>query len=93
MARRVAMATGIDWTGLKDVHVPVLVVTGESSLDRVVPPALTREYLTIWPHARHVTLPNTGHLGLITKATEFADIVCRFVDQCDQDLSARRLVG
>jgi pimeloyl-ACP methyl ester carboxylesterase len=98
MARRVAMATGIDWTGLKDVQVPVLLVTGEPSLDRVVPPALTREYLKIWPHARHVTLPNTGHLGLITKATEFADVVGRFVGQRDHDLSgrdplARRRVG
>jgi len=92
MARRVAMATGIDWTGLKDVHVPVLVVTGEPLLDRVVPPALTREYLRIWPHARHVTLPNTGHLGLITRAAEFADIVGHFLDEHDRDLSGRRPV-
>ena len=93
MARRVAMATGIDWTGLNDVHVPVLVVTGERSLDRVVPPALTGEYLKIWPHARHVTLPNTGHLGLITKATEFADIVGRFVDDNYHGTVRRTRVG
>lgn len=89
MARRVAMTMGVDWTGLEGVHVPVLVVTGDSLLDRVVPPALTREYVKTWPHARHVTLPNTGHLGLITRATAFADIVCRFVDQRDHDLSER----
>lgn len=84
MARRVTMAQGLDWGGLRDVHVPVLVITGEPSLDRVVPPALTREYLSIWPHARHVTLAHTGHLGLITRASAFADTVGQFVDDCDQ---------
>ncbi len=98
MARRVAMAQGLDWSGLNDVHVPVLVVTGEPSLDLVVPPALTREYLKTWPHARHVTLPRTGHLGLITRAKEFAELVGRFADEHDRDLTrrgpvARRLVG
>lgn len=98
MARRVAMARGIDWSRLGDVQVPVLLVTGEPWLDRVVPPALTRKYQETWPHARHVTLPNTGHLGLITKAPEFADIVGRFVDDTSRNgtsrmVAPRRLVG
>ncbi|MGH9201440.1 MAG: alpha/beta fold hydrolase, partial [Vicinamibacterales bacterium] len=40
---------------LERVHVPTLVITGDPWLDRVVPVALTREYMRIWPHARAVT--------------------------------------
>ena len=60
------------------VKVPTLVVTGEDSLERVVPPSVTRQYLTIWPHARVETLARTGHLGLITRPNEFAALVSRF---------------
>jgi pimeloyl-ACP methyl ester carboxylesterase len=63
---------------LAGVKVPTLVVTGEESLERVVPPRVTREYLAIWPHARAETLARTGHLGLITRPREFAVLVSRF---------------
>jgi pimeloyl-ACP methyl ester carboxylesterase len=63
---------------LARVKVPTLLVTGEESLERVVPPRLTREYLVIWPHARVETLPRTGHLGIITRPREFASLVAGF---------------
>ena len=62
------------------VHVPTLVVTGEGPLDRVVPVDASHEYLQLWPHAQVATLARTGHLGLITRADEFARIVVRFID-------------
>ena len=70
VARRIAETFG-------RVTVPVLVVTGEESLERVVPPRLTREYLSIWPHAQAVTLERTGHLGLITRPEDFAALITR----------------
>lgn len=82
MARRVALLTAVD---LRDaaarVQAPTLVITGEPSLDRVVPVGTTREYLRIWPRAKHVMLARTGHLGLITRAAEFARIVGDFVEK------------
>jgi 3-oxoadipate enol-lactonase len=91
MARRVhllsSVCTPADVEGsgieaqLARVKVPTLVVTGEDSLERVVPPRVTREYATIWPHARVLTLERTGHLGLITRPREFAALVNRFVSE------------
>jgi pimeloyl-ACP methyl ester carboxylesterase len=78
MARRAEMTRGVEWLGIEHVRVPTLVVTGEASLDRVVPPAQTVQYLRLWPHAAHVTLPRTGHIGLVTRPTEFAAVVSDF---------------
>ena len=87
MARRVHLfnsvfaESGIDgriqseWANVK---VPTLLVTGEKSLERVVPPRITREYLSIWPHARVETLRRSGHLGIITRPREFAALVSGF---------------
>jgi pimeloyl-ACP methyl ester carboxylesterase len=69
---------------LADVRCPVLVVTGEAGLDRVVPVSLTREYHRIWPHASEAVLQRTGHLGLITRPNEFARLVVSFADQADR---------
>jgi 3-oxoadipate enol-lactonase len=80
MARRVHAVTGIELRDeLAAVHVPTLVVTGDPLLDRVVPVRMTRQYLTMWPHASHVTIERSGHLGLITRPDEFAEIVAAFV--------------
>ena len=85
MARRARMVKSLDVERqLADVRCPVLVVTGESSLDRVVPVALTRDYHRIWPHATEAVLPRTGHLGLITRPDEFARLVVSFAGQADQ---------
>jgi pimeloyl-ACP methyl ester carboxylesterase len=64
---------------LAHVKVPTMIVTGEESLERVVPPRMTREYLTIWPHARVETLARTGHLGIITRPEDFAALLTAFV--------------
>ena len=77
------------------VNVPTLVVTGEPALDRVVPVALTHEYLRMWPHARVATIANTGHLGLITRPDEFARIVVPFAESAarQSEDAARRRIG
>ena len=81
MARRVHLLSsvfGIE-AELPRVKVPILIVTGEESLERVVSPRITHEYLAIWPHARVETLARTGHLGMITRPDEFAALVSTFV--------------
>jgi pimeloyl-ACP methyl ester carboxylesterase len=93
MARRVRLAADIDWTGIERLRIPTLLVTGEASLDRVVPPALTREYLHLWPHARHVTLERTGHLGLVTRPDEFAATIASFAHESRRTIDGRRRIG
>jgi pimeloyl-ACP methyl ester carboxylesterase len=95
MARRARMVAALDVDRqLSRVRCPTLVVTGESSLDCVVPVALTREYHRIWPHATAAVIERTGHLGPITKADEFADLVASFADQnANRTSTARRASG
>jgi pimeloyl-ACP methyl ester carboxylesterase len=94
MARRVALIRDLQLRlELQAVDVPTLVVTGDASLDRVVPVRLTREYLDIWPHARHATIARTGHLGLITRAAEFAGVVAPFAADSERTGDPRRRVG
>ena len=79
MARRVHLLSSVRIEpDLTRVQVPVLVVTGEDSLERVVPPRMTRRYLELWPHGRTATIARTGHLGLITRPAEFAAVVSTF---------------
>lgn len=61
------------------VRARTLVITGEDALDLVVPPAVTRWYVSQIPGARHVTLERTGHIGLVTQPGRFAHIVSDFV--------------
>ena len=82
MARRVHVLTPLDLgRDVATVQAPALVITGDRALDRVVPVRLTEEYIRLWPHARRVTIANTGHLGSITRADDFAAIVAPFVEQ------------
>jgi pimeloyl-ACP methyl ester carboxylesterase len=82
MARRARMVASLDVEHeLAQVCCPTLVVTGEPTLDRVVPVKLTRDYHRIWPHASEAVLQRTGHLGLITKPDEFARLVTAFATQ------------
>ena len=80
---------------LAGVTVPALVIAGDPSLDRVVPVAMTREYLRLLPHASWATLPGTGHLGLITKPDEFARLIGTFTSLIarapEEDGHGRRL--
>lgn len=79
MARRTGLLpSAAQRAGIEALHVPTLIVTGEARLDRVVPVAGSQEYLRLWPHARHVTLARTGHLGAMTRAHEFAGLVAAF---------------
>lgn len=93
MARRVRLIEGVQARDeLTRLEVPTLIVTGEATLDRVMPVRRTREYLEIWPTARIVTLEHTGHLGLITRPDEFTGIVAPFVVE-SAAVHARRRVG
>lgn len=58
---------------------PTLVVTGEKHLEHVVPVDRTLQYTRLIANAEHVTLPGTGHLGVITKPYRFAEIAGQFI--------------
>ena len=63
------------------VKAPALLITGEPGLDRVVDLRQSADWLELIPGTRHVTIRRTGHIGLVSKPGEFADIVCRFVEE------------
>lgn len=71
------------------IKAPTLVVTGEPHLDRVVPVAASRDYLRLIPSARYAVLPETGHVGVITKPFRFAEIVGRFLAKVEEETAAR----
>jgi pimeloyl-ACP methyl ester carboxylesterase len=94
MARRVRLLEGAALPrDPASIHVPTLVVTGEPSLDRVVPVGATHEYLRLCPHATVATLERTGHLGLITRPDEFARLVVPFAERAARGDDTRRRVG
>ena len=86
MARRLRMLEAIDLreeltrVTAAGFRRPTLIVTGDPALDNVVPVAATHEYLRLWPHATITTIVRTGHLGLITRPSAFADIVVPFAE-------------
>ena len=65
------------------VAAPALVITGEESLDRVVPVATTRRYAEEIRGARYERLTGTGHLGVLTQPKRFAQLVGDFVHAND----------
>jgi pimeloyl-ACP methyl ester carboxylesterase len=77
---------------LTQLHVPALIITGQAELDRVVPVALTRDYLRLWPHATSATIERSGHLGPITRPQQFAELVARFADEGARQEQRRRVV-
>ena len=80
MAQRARLLAGVDFVAdCRRIEVPTMVVTGEQSLDRVVPVESTREYLDAIPGARYEQLDGTGHLGLITAPDRFCRVVGSFV--------------
>ena len=81
MSRRARMLTHMAPLDLSSVRAPVLVVTGEAELDRVVPVASTREYARLMPQTRVATLARTGHLGMVTRPRAFAELVAPFVKE------------
>lgn len=81
MSARMRLADVLDVQELcRQVRVPTLVVTGERTLDRVVPVQLTLEYARAIPGARTATIERTGHIGLVTRPERFAALVAGFVE-------------
>lgn len=94
MARRARMLPDSQAQArLQAVHVPTLVVTGDATLDRIVPVHKTHEYLRLWPHAQSATIEHTGHLGLITRPDEFVRVVVGFAESAGRGAETRRRVG
>jgi len=80
MAGRVELQQRIDLEpDCAQVEAPTLVITGEAGLDRIVPVEVTRRYEALIPGARHATLRDTGHLGMLTRPAQFAGLVLDFV--------------
>jgi 3-oxoadipate enol-lactonase len=93
MARRVSLLESIDLhKEVSQLTTPTLVVTGEPSLDRVVPVGATLQYARLVPHAMTATIAHTGHLGLITRPAEFARLLVSFAEDAAQ-IDTRRQVG
>lgn len=80
MARRVRWLEAHRFESPLTIQAPTLVITGEPTLDRVVPTSTTLRYVTTLKSARHAVLLNTGHLGVITRPETFAELVTSFVD-------------
>lgn len=80
VARRIQWALTHAFAEPRPLGVAPLLVTGERDLDLVVPVEVTRRYLNDWPDAAHVVLPDTGHLGCVTRPEAFADLLERGVD-------------
>lgn len=89
MAARLRWLADFSFSDVSQLRMPVLVITGEERLDRVVPLAMTKRYVDCIPGARHEVLANTGHLGLLTRPAAFATAVTRFVENTKSD--ARRI--
>jgi pimeloyl-ACP methyl ester carboxylesterase len=80
MGERVQLQRTVD--GAADcarIQAPTLVITGEPSLDRVVPVESTREYVGLIHGAQYVMLDRTGHIGSLTQPDRFAAIVREFL--------------
>jgi pimeloyl-ACP methyl ester carboxylesterase len=58
-------------------------VTGEPSLDRVVPVESTRAYARLIRRAQYAMMDGTGHLGMLTQPDRFVALVSDFIDACD----------
>ena len=94
MARRVQLLDGLDLTSeMQRLSLPTLVVTGEDHLDYAVPPALTREYLQLWPQARGEVLSRTGHLGVITRPEALSLLLDAFLADVPAVRRDRRMIG
>ena len=84
MADRIHQSQQLDFApDCAQIRVPTLVVTGEEALDRVVPVSSTRSFCSLIPGARCEVLDRTGHLGVLTQPSRFAELVGNFVHAHD----------
>jgi pimeloyl-ACP methyl ester carboxylesterase len=80
MAERARLARELDFApDCARITVPTLVLTGEEPLDRVVPVAITQRFCTLIDGAESDVLEGTGHLGIMTRPSKFAEVVGNFV--------------
>ena len=94
MARRVRLVETLDLEPeIRRIDRPVLVVTGDPGMDLVVPVHVTREYLRLLPQAQGATIARTGHIGLVTRADVFADLIAGFAGHNVREGDRRRRVG
>ena len=64
---------------------PTLIVQGDDTLDHVTGSGGTAEYARLIAGARRIQMPNTGHLGSVTRADECAAIVHGFLLDANKD--------
>jgi len=85
MARRVRLLEAFDFaaafSSTTASQTPALIITGEPTLDRVVPVSITHEYLRWWPGAP------------MTRPIDFAELVVPFALGADHERHAWRRVG
>jgi pimeloyl-ACP methyl ester carboxylesterase len=80
MARRVRLMQTVDLAAdCERITAPTLVVTGDPSLDLVVPVESTRQYLTHIHNSRYEVLAQTGHSGSLTQPERLASLVDDFI--------------
>ena len=85
MAERIRLVSGIDF--LEDCHrvtAPTLIVTGEPSLDQIVPVESTLELVDAIAEAEPATLANTGHIGFASRPKAFANILASFAARANE---------
>ncbi|MFN7978955.1 MAG: hypothetical protein U0P30_12515 [Vicinamibacterales bacterium] len=75
MVRRLRWLDRLRFSTTEPLDLPAMIVTGEDALEKVVPPAATRQYARWLPQAPIVTLARTGHIGTVTRTREFTDCV------------------
>jgi pimeloyl-ACP methyl ester carboxylesterase len=81
MAERIRLRDDVDLSAdCRCITAPTLVISGEPGLDRVVPVESTRRYAELIAGAKYVMIERTGHLGLVTRADRFAEIMCEFIN-------------
>lgn len=78
-ARLIARLDGAEQC--RSVSSPTLVVSGEPGLDHVISGDGGSAYAGLIANAHGVVLPETGHLGLVTKPRLFANTIRAFADK------------
>jgi pimeloyl-ACP methyl ester carboxylesterase len=63
------------------VEAPTLIVTGEPGLDHVLASREHSAYASLIKNARTAILPQTGHIGLVTRPQTFAARLSAFADE------------
>ncbi len=81
MAARALLIDGADIAAeCAAVSAPTLIVAGETAIDHVVPADGASNFARLIAGSHTVTLEHTGHLGCITRPTEFAELVRSFLE-------------